>query len=285
MVRRWHVFVLAVLAVLALACEGAGEAGDDPSAGPKPPARSGLPNSMAALGDSITAGFGSCLTLLACERNAWSTGGGKAVESHYRRILADNPKIRGNAENFAVPGAHVTDLPGQADQAVAMKAEYVTVLIGANDACARRVSEMTSPARFRRHLDTALQRLKKGLPKTRVLVVSIPDLYRLWEIGHTEESAVRAWNRGVCPSMLANPTSTADADEDRRRAVAERVDAYNDELRAACRAYGDRCRWDGGRAHRVRFSLDLVNQLDYFHPNAAGQAELADTTYPGRFTW
>jgi len=28
-----------------------------------------------------------------------------------------------------------------------------------------------------------------------------------------------------------------------------------------------------------------VNHVDYFHPNAEGQREIADATYPDRFTW
>ncbi len=171
-------------------------------------------------------------------------------------------------------------------QDVALKPEYVTILIGANDACARRVEDMTPVATFRKEIDKGLARLKKGLPKARVLVVSIPDLYRLWEVGREDDRAVEVWSRGgICPSMLAAPTSTDDADEERREQVRDRIDDYNDELRDACREYGDRCRSDGGAAHRVRFDLELVNQFDYFHPNADGQKELADVVYPGRFTW
>jgi hypothetical protein len=29
----------------------------------------------------------------------------------------------------------------------------------------------------------------------------------------------------------------------------------------------------------------MVNHLDYFHPSAAGQASLAEATFPRRFTW
>ncbi len=280
---RWQLAAFVLLALVALACEGAG-AGSGPP-GPTATPQKGLPSSMAALGDSITAGYGSCFTLVACTRNSWSTGGGAAVDSHYRRIREGNPKIKGNAENYAVPGARADGLAGQADRAVAAKAQYVTVLIGANDACTARVQDMTGPATFRKQVDAALGRLKKGLPKARVLVVSIPDLYRLWQLGHDDAQAVRAWSRGVCPSLLARPTSTAPAHEDRPRRVADRVDAYNAELRAACKKYGKRCRWDGGDAHRVRFSLDLVSELDYFHPDVQGQNKLAEVTWPGRFTW
>ena len=280
MLRRWHLAVFVLLAALGLACEGAGTAAPEPTGTAKK-----LPASMGALGDSITAGYGTCFTLVACGRNSWSTGNSAAVDSHYRRIREDNPAIRGDAQNYAVPGAEAADLPRQVDRAIADKVEYVTLLIGANDACADRVSGMTGTATFRRQVGTALTRLKKGLPKARVLVVSIPDLHRLWQLGHDNERAVRAWSRGVCQSLLARPTSTAEADDRRRRQVGDRVDAYNDALEAACEDYGRRCRWDGGAAHRVRFSLDLVNELDYFHPDVQGQRELAAVTWPGRFTW
>ena len=282
MLRRRHTVVLALLSVLALACEGA-----DAQPGPtgKPDPKPGLPSTMAALGDSVTAGFGSCAVFVACSRNSWSTGGSDAVDSHYQRLLEDNPKVKGRARNFAVPGARAADLRGQALSAVDSRAQYVTVLIGANDACTGDVDDMTSVRTFRSQVDSALSTLKKGLPKARVLVVSVPDIYRLWRLGHDEPAAVRAWNRGVCPSMLANPTSTADADDARRDRVADRVDAYNDALSEACDAYGDRCRWDNGAVHDVRFSLDLVNKGDYFHPNVAGQNRLAEVTYPVRFSW
>ena len=32
-------------------------------------------------------------------------------------------------------------------------------------------------------------------------------------------------------------------------------------------------------SNRIRFDLDLVNALDYFHPNAAGQSRLAEVTW------
>lgn len=283
--RHWPVTLLAALAIFALACDGAGNAAPQPSKTTAKPA-AGYPASMVALGDSITAGVGSCLAYLGCTRNSWSTGNNTAVQSHYQRILDKNDKIKGNAVNLAEPGAEADALDGQARRAVERKAAYVTVLIGANDACAGRVEDMTPVARFRDEIDEGLARLKKGLPKARVLVVSIPDLYRLWEVGRKNGKAVEAWDNGrICPSMLADPTSTADADQERREQVRDRVDAYNTQLRKACAAYGDKCKWDGGSANRVRFDVDQLSRYDYFHPNVDGQKELADVVYPGRFTW
>lgn len=234
---------------------------------------------MAALGDSISTGFGTCLVLGNCQRNSWSTGDGLRVDSHYRRLLEANPAIRGNGHNQAASGARARQLADQANGAVAAQADYVTVLIGGNDACRGRIEEMTEVTDFRAEVDRALAVLKKGRPKARVLVVSIPDLYRLWEIGHAESQVVRVWNRGICPALLANPTSTAAADVNRRSVFRARIDAYNKELAAACRAYGSRCRHDGGAVHRVRFSLDMLNRLDYFHPDVDGQGKLAEVTW------
>jgi lysophospholipase L1-like esterase len=283
MFRRWHAGVLAVLAVFALGCEGAagGGPGDDP--GGDPGAGRALPSSIAALGDSITAGYASCSIIVRCGHQSWSTGSSGTVDSHYRRLLRDNTRIRDRRNNFAVPGARAAGLRAQADAAVRARAEYVTVLIGANDACRQTVEAMTAPRTFRAQVDAALKRLVTGLPRATVLVVSIPDLHRLWEIGHEDDRAVRAWARGICPTLLANPRSTARADAERRRAVDRRVDAYNRELAAACRERGRRCRYDEGATHRVRFTLDLLSGYDFFHPNAQGQRRLAEATYPRRW--
>jgi lysophospholipase L1-like esterase len=282
--KRWPVVVLAVLAALALGCEGAatGSQGTGHSTSkPKP----GLPTSMAALGDSITVGFASCGTILACGRNSWATGTSDDVDSHYLRIKSDNDRIGGHEHNYAVPGAQADDLARQARAAVKAKVGYVTVLIGANDACTSTVGGMTSVNTYRSEIDAGLKVLKKGLPKAHVLVVSLPDLYRLWQVGHDDSHARRAWKLGICPSLLADPTSTDQADENRRQQVRDRVDAYDDQLAAACKAYGDHCRWDHGAVNGTRFTLSMISHADYFHPSAAGQKRLADVTYPGSFDW
>ncbi|EEP74421.1 lipolytic enzyme [Micromonospora sp. ATCC 39149] len=276
MPRRWVAAVACLLALVALACESGGEASPRPSGGSPAP---GTPAVMAALGDSISTGFASCLMLSSCERNSWSTGDGLRVDSHYQRLVDRNPKLRGAAHNHAKPGARAAALAGQAEAAVRDRADYVTVLIGANDACRDDVDAMTPAATFRKQVDEGLRVLRTGRPKARVLVVSIPDLHRLWEVGHTDSRAVRAWRQGVCPALLADATSTAPDDVARRAKVRDRIDAYNAQLKSACRAYGSRCRYDGGAVHRVRFTLDLVNALDWFHPNVAGQGRLADVTW------
>ncbi|MER7472515.1 GDSL-type esterase/lipase family protein [Micromonospora sp. NPDC000018] len=276
MPRRWVAAVACLLALVALAGEGGGGSGSRP---PRETPSPGASGGIAALGDSISTGFGSCLVLTSCQRNSWSTGDGLRVDSIYRRLLDRTPAIRGRAYNHARPGARAEALAGQARQAVRDRVDHVTVLIGANDVCRGGIEAMTPVTRFRAEVDRGLRVLRQGRPKARVLVVSVPDLYRLWEVGHTDSRAVRAWKRGVCPALLANPASTDPLDRARRAAVRERIDDYNAQLAAACKAYGSRCRYDGGAVHRVRFDLDLVNPLDWFHPNAAGQDRLAEVAW------
>ncbi len=277
---------LVVGALIALACQG-GTGGETVpgSAGSPPVPAKDLPNSMVALGDSITAGFGTCLTLTACPRNSWATGDGTLVTSHYKRILAGNPAIRGHAVNDSAAGATIDDLPGQATVAVGQRPDYVAILIGANDACRSRIGDMTSTSQFEAQTDVAFTTLRAGLPTARVLVVSIPDVYRVWELAHDNRAARDVWALGVCPSLLANPTSTSAADVARRQQFRDRIDAYDGILAKACQSYGPRCRYDGGAAHDTPFTMDDLSAVDFFHPSAIGESKLASVTWPGSFTW
>jgi hypothetical protein len=181
-----------------------------PNAGPPP-------SSMASLGDSITRGFNACGWYVDCPSRSFSTGSTTSVNSHYLRIRAKNAAIDGKNFNDGRSGAKAADMPGQAASAVSQGVGYVTMLIGANDACTSSDSTMTSVAAFRGSIDSALARIKAGLPNARVLVISVPDVKRLWQVGRTNAGALTAWSVfGICQSMLANPLSTASADAQRR---------------------------------------------------------------------
>ena len=77
----------------------------------------------------------------------------------------------------------------------------------------------------------------------------------------------------------------AKTDRARRERIRHRVMDYNDQLAAACRAYGPGCKYDGGAVFRYPFTLKMISKWDFFHPNAAGQRALAETTFKAGFTW
>jgi lysophospholipase L1-like esterase len=244
------------------------------------------PNSIASLGDSITRGFNACGWYVDCASRSFATGSDASVNSHYLRIRAVNPAINGHAFNDARSGAKAVDMAGQAQTAVSQGAAYVTLLIGANDACTSSESSMTAVATFRAQIDAALTTVRNGLPAARVFVASIPDIKRLWQVGATSSSARTVWGLfGVCQSMLANPTSTAAADVARRDRVRARVVDFNAQLAAACAAYGANCLFDNNAIFGYPFALSQISTWDYFHPNAAGQAVLAQVSYAAGFNW
>lgn len=242
-----------------------------------------LPTSIAALGDSITRGFNACGFFADCAPRSWSTGTDRAVDSHLRRLEAAGARIVA-ANNFARSGARVEALPGQMAAAAAAGADYVTVEIGANDACRKDVSAMTPATDLRARVRESLAVLRSERPQARVFVASVPDLVRLWEVGKGSRMAKMAWKKlGICQALLARPTSTKAADRARRAAVGERVRVYNAELAAACADYGPRCRYDGGAVYSYRFTLRQLTRWDFFHPDKSGQRALAEATWRAGF--
>lgn len=244
-----------------------------------------VPGSMSALGDSITRGFNACGFFFDCDSRSWSSGTLSFVNSHYLRILARNGSMSGRNYNDARTGARMADLAGQAQTAVSRGVEYVTIMMGANDACTDTEAAMTTTATYRQQADAALRVISQGLPTARIFVASVPDVARLWLIGKDYGPARNAWsNFGICQSLLANPTSTQQADMDRRLRVRQRVIEYNQQLFQACAAVAH-CVFDKGAVFNYRFNPSQISTWDYFHPNQNGQQALADTTYRAGFAW
>lgn len=273
---------LAAVAGIALALTAPAAA---PVAAAPAAAAAAYPSSMSALGDSITRGFNANGWYVDSPSRSWSTGSNTSVNSHYLRIQRVNPAITGRGYNDARSGAEAVDLPGQASTAASRGVEYVTILIGANDACASSEAGMTPVSTFRSHIDTAMNTLQQRIPNAKVLVVSIPDIHRLWQVGKDSYAARTAWDAyNICQSMLANPRSTAQADVDRRQRVRQRVIDYNTQLAAEC-AEHVQCRYDGGAVFGYPFALSQLSEWDYFHPDTSGQAVLAEVSNSAGYGW
>ncbi len=242
-----------------------------------------VPSSMASLGDSITRAFNACGFFADCPARSWSTGTSPMVNSHYQRIKARNDSLV--AYNDSRSGAKAGELESQAQTASSQGVEYVTILVGANDACTPSESDMTPVDDFEEQIRAAMETLDDGLPDLAILISSIPDLKQLWFIGKDSPQARRAWDAfKVCQSILANPASTDPTDEVRRDRVRRRVMDYNAALKRACREHPN-CKFDDNAVFSYELTLDHLSTWDYFHPNSLGQKILADLTYANGFDW
>ncbi|HEX3265852.1 MAG TPA: GDSL-type esterase/lipase family protein [Candidatus Limnocylindrales bacterium] len=270
MIRRHQASLLAVIGIVAAALLAPAPVG----------ARVALPSSIASTGDSLTRAAGTgFLPWTDNPAGSWSTGTDTSVNSHYLRLLSLNPKIRGRNYNDARSGAKMGELSTQVGSVISQKAQYMTVELGGNDVCADNEAAMTSVADYGAQFRAGLDRATGGLPNIKVFVASVPNIYHLWELYHDDLAAQAAWfTFGVCQSMLANPTSTAQADVDRRARVTQRIRDDNDALASICAQYRQ-CLFDGLAAFNANFTKDDVGHFDYFHPSLAGQAKFSAGTW------
>ncbi|GGW38928.1 lipoprotein [Streptomyces lucensis JCM 4490] len=235
------------------------------------------PDSIAAVGDSITRGFDACAVLSDCPEVSWATGSDAGVDSLAVRLLGAAGAAR-HSWNHAVTGARVADLPDQMARAAAHDPELVTVMVGANDACRASTAAMTPVDDFRADFEKALGTLRAARPKAQVYVSSVPNLKRLWSEGRTNALGKQVWRLGICPSMLADPDDLTSAAALRRDRVQQRVMAYNRVLAEVC-AKDRRCRFDGNAVYDYDFGTGQLSRWDWFHPSKDGQARLASIAY------
>jgi lysophospholipase L1-like esterase len=248
------------------------------------PNLTGYPNSMAALGDSVTRAYNTgTLPFGDAPGHSWSTGTRSSIESHYLRILDAEPAIFERNFNDAVSGAKMTDLASQVTTANQQGVAYVTILMGANDLCTRTVAGMTSVDRFHTQFEAAMAAFSAGSPRARIYVVSIPNVYRLWVILRDNPLARATWSTfDICQSLLQDPRSTDADDVARRRTVRRRTIAFNAVLDEVCALY-IHCRFDDGAVFDDQFTSDHVSRRDYFHPSIDGQKRLARITWAATF--
>jgi lysophospholipase L1-like esterase len=261
-------FVSVLLVMPAL---GAAEASASPLVAPP------LPTSIAAIGDSMTQAADVCCFYGDHPHKSWSTGDDPSdpTSSHYERIRNGNPGIWGNNLNDSVSGAKMIDAAGQASQAVSQQAQYVTILMGANDLCTSTIEGMTSVEDFRVQFQSAMAILETGLPSdAHIFVGSIPNVYRLWSLFRGNRLAQLIWGvAGLCQSMLSRSNTEAD-----RQVVLQREMEFNAVLAEVCAQHAN-CRYDGGAVFAYVFTGNDVSKLDYYHPSLAGQAVLAEVTW------
>jgi acyl-CoA thioesterase-1 len=161
MVRASLIPGLIALLILSAACNRRGPEGTTPvngaSAMPKPTVANFKPGPIhyVALGDSTGVGVGA--------RNGGYPG------RLFKHISERRPGSR--LTNFCVSGATtVAVLEGQLDQALAAKADFITLGIGIND-----IGHGLTVEEFGKNYEAILSRLKRDTGAT-ILVTNIPDI-------------------------------------------------------------------------------------------------------------
>ncbi|MBB1159368.1 MULTISPECIES: hypothetical protein [Amycolatopsis] len=79
-------------------------------------------------------------------------------------------------------------------------------------------------------------------------------------------------------ALLANPVSTASADQQRRDAFRQRIVDYNAQLAEVCAEFAQ-CPYDEGAGFAARFDPSDMSTVDCFRPSAKGQALIADVAW------
>ena len=274
--RRRSLRLLVVAVALAFGPAAARAVSDDAAPGPPvEPAHVGYPSSIVGLGDSGSTGYNSGPPNRDVPANAWATGSNPEVQSHYLRILAANPRIRGRATSYARDGDRVRDLLRQA-RLVGSKTEYVAVDIGGNDVCG--LAE-TSPALFRSQLRSGLTALSKAAPNARILVVGLGSAVHFFEVVATIPDARAAVSDGgPCDPLFdaegrANPQRVAE--------IEAKIQAANGLLEAGCAAFVH-CRYDGNSTAGLPTEPADLSR-DWGHASVRGLARKAEVTWKATF--
>lgn len=252
------------------------------------PARTGPPNAIAVLGDSISAGTGAIgdssnlpsglLEVIAAAgqeqpENSWATGTNPEVNSLYLRLREINPGIDGNNYNLARNGANMSNAPGQANQ-VPLDTEYVVIQMGGNDLCKSRVDQMATPEQYRANIAATLAILSDRVPNALIGLSSIPDIYNLWYLRgapnppnpnqSSRAGTARLFWGGLfglaefpCQSLLASATNMSDTNEGRRQQVRTRNMELNEVLAEEC-AKVLRCLFDDYETFSFTSNRDWV---------------------------
>jgi lysophospholipase L1-like esterase len=294
-------------AMFALACLPAAQA-----------ASPATPETMVALGDSLTAGvlapygrkqamlptkhlrmlfdslgflFGGDRESFAFRRLSWSTG--EHDWSHAARLHLLNPRLR--TANLSEPSAFTRDL--LEEQLPALEEwsqrengghapDYATLLIGHNDLCAPTLDQTTPPESYRRMIRSVLSRVLEREPgRTRLLVLPLAPLYRLRETS-ARARVIPVWPglsrcEKVWETIPLCPSVTQARTPAERDALRLRVEAYNGAL---SREVGRARARHGDRVRlatglsRLEVHPDLL-AIDCFHPNKKAQELIAQLSW------
>jgi hypothetical protein len=269
MTRRLRWAALAATAVVVMTGTTPADAGDQ-ATGPY----TGYPDSMVVLAHSGATGENSGPKPgVEVRRNSWATGTNPKVDSVYRRILAKNPRIKGNSDNLARAGANIEALQAQAAEAVTLRPAPELVLVQIMD------NDMVCPAtrrdyrQFKAGFVDALETIAEGLPRARIFVVSQFGSPSTYLRVLTREERLQFGGTGPC-AFLGPDGAVVPRELERLERI---IRNYEARLESGCEEVAQ-CTYDEGAFGRIRerrayFSSDLN------HLSVRGHAKAAEVAW------
>ena len=173
-----------------------------------------------------------------------------------------------NNFNDAVNGARMDDIFGQAQIAISQSPEYITILMGGNDACRPSLAEMTDPAVYENYFRQAMENLTAELPDTKIIVVALPDIYQLYDVGIAKGCSWLWPIAGICRALTGS--NAAD-----RLIFRQRVIEYNQILQNVTLEYGQLY---APSIFDLQFTTSDI-AWDCFHPSIDGQMKIAEVSW------
>jgi len=229
---------------------------------------------MGALGDSITSGVNSTGWGSQIE-HSWATGNHSdgQVVSHFMRLKNTFQDRVIERHNVARGGAKASGLASQVRDLAGLQPDYVSVLIGANDACGWSEDSSSQISGFKNSVATAMTGLIDLNPDVKILLLPIPNMYGLWEVG-SGMSCQWLWDlTGICSPLLSSARTRAE-----RQAFQARVDRANLKLQEVADEYSENIMFDLSLA-QYQFSAEHISRLDCFHPSGQGQNLVAELSW------
>lgn len=234
---------------------------------------------MASIGDSITTGFNAKNPLDNKSLN-WSTGystSGK-VNSHYWRVKNIYPGEVYQV-NQAKAGAQSDAIQAQLESVISglkgRELDYLTMMIGANDACAWPADHEERLNEFGTRVRATLERALAVNPDMKITLVPVPNMLRLYEVGKATFGCSARWKlMNICKNLLLND------DEYERAAFGERVVDLNRVLADIAADYPQSVHF-AQEVATFEFNKEDISGYDCFHPSQQGQNQIAAKAWQG----
>lgn len=227
-------------------------------------------------------------------KKSYSWSSGQWIDSHYNKLVRamEYRGFQGDLDvmNVAVPGSVAEDTLKQAQKIVDVmnsgeyeKLEYVTLLIGANDACTSESPVGTPHEVFRRHVRATLSKLaeiQQG-ESVRVLVSSIPNIPAL---GDPKIRDHRTMGVMSCDYFrhevlkFCRPLTRWSDERDflqKYQSVVDKNEILREEVEEAMRSYPQLDLVYSDSLHQFEITPEIL-AADCFHPNQQGQEILSN---------